>query len=72
MAFYHRSASYASVVCGVLADAANHLDRLGSSARFGLAIGHTLAIGHAPLTALAFASLANLTDYFPCSFVNSS
>ena len=45
---------------------------LRSSARFGLAIGRTLVIGHAPLTALAFASLANLTDYFPCSFVNSS
>lgn len=45
---------------------------LRSSARFGLATGRTLAIGHAPLTALAFASLANLTDYFPGSFVNSS
>ena len=28
LAFYHRSASYAWVVCGVLADAANHLDPL--------------------------------------------
>ena len=45
---------------------------LRSSARFGLAVGRTLAIGHAPLTALAFASLANLIDYFPGSFVNSS
>ena len=28
LAFYHRSASYASVVCGLLADAAIHSDRL--------------------------------------------